>query len=97
MTANKILIFFTQVIDFPPDLKISWTLNTQDNKWFIIADQQPEFLNLTFTPRGSREEHVHLGIIASDFVQPYGTFEGMVAGKKIYQVYGVVEDHYAKW
>lgn len=86
-----------QVIDFPADLQVTWDIDTAANRWKIKSAAYPAFLNLTFTPRGTREEHVNFGLIASDFVQPYGTFEGTVAGKNIANVYGVVEKHYAKW
>ncbi len=33
---------------------------------------------LEFSPRGTREEHLNAGIIVSDFVQPFGEFEGDV-------------------
>jgi hypothetical protein len=84
-----------KVIDFPEDMKVTWEMGT--NKWSIYSPNHPTLLNLTFTPRGTREEHVHVGIIASDFVQPFGTFEGVVAEKQISNLYGVVENHYAKW
>jgi hypothetical protein len=35
-------------------------------------------IDLSFQPRGSREEHLQLGLIASDFVQPYGVFNGKI-------------------
>lgn len=64
-------------------------------------------LFLRFTPHGTREEHLHAGLLTSDFVQPYGVFEGHVDVRpahsktttryEIKDVYGVVEKHYAKW
>eukprot|EP00455_Lapot_gusevi_P043596 TRINITY_DN5323_c0_g1_i3.p1 TRINITY_DN5323_c0_g1~~TRINITY_DN5323_c0_g1_i3.p1 ORF type:complete len:161 (-),score=33.37 TRINITY_DN5323_c0_g1_i3:264-713(-) len=66
-------------------------------------------IELDFIPRGTREEHMHLEVIALDFVQPFGEFSGKISirtdtesGEKwndlvIQKAYGVVEDHYSKW
>jgi len=76
-----------------------WTIMT-------VAHDEPVTVNLTFTPQGSREEHVHLGVVGSDFVQPYGKFEGSIIVRSadgrsstyhIRNGFGVTENHFAKW
>ncbi|GLE07263.1 hypothetical protein PINS_up017323 [Pythium insidiosum] len=64
-------------------------------------------VDLTFTPvGGSREDHTHLVVAESDFVQPFGTFRGRVTlhadaetriDVDVENAFGVVEDHYAVW
>jgi len=79
-------------------LSSPWKLSTNNTS----EDVQ---INLTFQPHGSREEHINLLLISSNFVQPYGIFTGVISvkseqGVKNYQienVYGVMENHYAKW
>lgn len=65
-----------------------------------------ELVNLTFTPRGSREDHTKLLLMESDFIQPFGTFNGHVHfttedGDSVHvdveNAFGVVEKHFAIW
>lgn len=65
-----------------------------------------EFVNLTFTPQGSREDHTKLLVMESDFIQPYGTFnghiqfvteEGSIVQVHVNNAFGVVEKHLAIW
>jgi len=59
-------------------------------------------LDLVFTPEGRRAQTIDLGLVASRYVQPFGTFRGHltgVAGERIEleDVPGVTEDHAARW
>ncbi len=59
-------------------------------------------VNLVFTPRGARAEDLTLGPLRSDFVQPFGTFDGEVqtgdGGRiAVRDAFGVVEKHVARW
>lgn len=61
-------------------------------------------VDLLFTPLGTREEHVHLGLIKSDFIQPYGTYQGTVCptdsgipSLSVGGLFGVVETHESVW
>jgi hypothetical protein len=61
-----------------------------------------EDLELRFEPLGARRQHVNLGLVRSDFVQPFGRFSGwlQVPGGERLTVdrgFGVVEDHEALW
>ncbi|MEW6774746.1 MAG: DUF2804 domain-containing protein [Bdellovibrionota bacterium] len=62
---------------------------------------QSKEIDLEFTPWGTREEHVNFGLVRSDFIQPCGIFSGhvLIGGEKIgiKNIFGVVEDHLAKW
>ncbi len=61
--------------------------------WTIIGDD----LDLTFTPIGARAQKKNFGLVVSDFVQPYGTFRGVVRGVEITDAFGVVESHRSVW
>ncbi|DAZ98247.1 TPA: hypothetical protein N0F65_008932 [Lagenidium giganteum] len=76
------------------------------NQWKVstMPDVKEESVQLTFTPRGSREDHTKLLLVESDFIQPYGVFDGSIAfttpeGTKVEiavkQAFGVVENHFA--
>ncbi|ELR11908.1 uncharacterized protein ACA1_274970 [Acanthamoeba castellanii str. Neff] len=79
---------------------------TQD-KWTLRSHNGA--LQLQFTPHAAREEHLHVGVIASEFSQVGGTFSGMIdvaaleGGPSpsnvvtVEDVLGVVETHYALW
>ncbi|MCB0220406.1 MAG: DUF2804 domain-containing protein [Chrysiogenetes bacterium] len=61
-----------------------------------------DWLSLDFTPLGARKQRLNLGVIRSDFIQPYGTFAGTIkvpgeAPIELGNVFGVVEDHLAVW
>lgn len=61
----------------------------------------PISIDLTFEPKGMRSENINLLLIASRFVQPFGLFKGTITCEgtrlPINNVFGVVENHYAKW
>ncbi len=59
-------------------------------------------VSLRFEPLGARSERLDVGVIASVFTQPYGTFSGHVhpaGGPQVALdgVFGVVEDHVSRW
>lgn len=59
-------------------------------------------VDLAFSPIGKRVDDVNFGVVVSRFLQPYGTFSGTLrtrAGevKAIENVFGVTEQHFAKW
>ncbi|MCO4763612.1 MAG: DUF2804 domain-containing protein [Myxococcales bacterium] len=71
------------------------------NQWHIRSMVGDE-VDLTFTPHGARMEKLHLGLVVSDFVQPYGVFSGVLrppggAEQRIDGAFGVVEDHLSRW
>lgn len=66
--------------------------------WHISSAE----LDLEFQPLGARKQKLDLGLVRSDFVQPYGTFRGRlapagVAPAEVDGVFGVVENHDALW
>ncbi len=72
-------------------------------KWHIHSRSGNE-VDLHFTPMGTREEQVNLGIIRSDFIQPYGTYEGTLCPTNgnttpicVDGMFGVVETHHSIW
>ncbi len=59
-------------------------------------------VDLTFSPVGKRSDDVNLGVVVSRFKQPYGVFSGTLRTpegdeKKLVDVFGVTEQHFAKW
>lgn len=69
-----------------------WTIRTDDG-----------LLDLVFTPEGARQEDRQLLVVASHYVQPVGTFSGIVRASKdaparqITRLLGVTEDHRSRW
>ncbi len=58
--------------------------------------------SLDFTPAGERWGKVNVGVVMSDFHQPYGTFRGFAVGSggekhEIADYFGVVEHHLARY
>lgn len=69
--------------------------DTQD--WHLTGPD----IDLTFTPMGARRSDVDFGLVKSQFIQPFGVFNGQVhlCGTPIAveNAIGVVEDHLAVW
>lgn len=67
-----------------------WQIFSTDNKVY-----------LTFTPEGIRKADINAIFIKSKFYQPFGRFSGNITiGERkiaLKEVYGFVEEHYAKW
>ncbi len=69
-----------------------WRLSTDDG-----------LLDLVFTPEGARHDRRDLGLVASRYVQPVGTFSGMVKAapgappRRVAALLGVTEDHASRW
>ncbi len=66
--------------------------------WHIRGDH----VDLAFSPLGARQQRVNLGLVRSQFVQPYGHFAGTLrlpdGGQlSLPPAFGVVEDHFAVW
>lgn len=69
-------------------------------EWRVRDDEG--LVDLRFTPAGERAEDVNAGLVVSRFHQPYGTFRGRLRSRSgatfdVEDVYGVVEQHYARW
>lgn len=59
-------------------------------------------VDLTFQPAGQRIDDTNFGVVVSQFHQPYGVFSGTLRSPegeiyKLEDVYGVTEEHYARW
>lgn len=71
-----------------------------DDAWAISSLQGD--INLTFKPHKKRSEKINLWLLKSNFRQFIGQFDGFIfdqQGQKhcIDGVWGLTEDHYAKW
>ncbi len=88
--GDEIIPLAQTVFDYDPqDLMKPWHIYTLDQR-----------IDITFTPDGRRAEHLNVGILTSDFTQPFGHFEGNVQtanGLERVRGYGVVEAHRAVW
>jgi Domain of unknown function (DUF2804), C-terminal/Domain of unknown function (DUF2804), N-terminal len=59
-------------------------------------------MDLTFKPQGERAGKISIGVVMSDFHQPFGTFEGRMAGPdgstvKVDKLFGLCEHHLARF
>ncbi|MBI4951415.1 MAG: DUF2804 domain-containing protein [Myxococcales bacterium] len=68
--------------------------------WRIRDDRG--LVDLVFTPRGERSDDTNFGVVVSRFHQPYGSFAGSVCSPEgerfaVGDVYGVTEQHFARW
>lgn len=64
---------------------------------WVIRSTEGDAVELRFTPQGARSKDADYKFVRSRFVQPYGLFNGRVAGLDVVDVFGVVEDHDALW
>ena len=72
-----------------PPVKNKWHIHTLDN-----------ILSIDFQPLGARKEHIHLGLIKSQFTQPFGAFSGKIqlgGSQDFFTGFGVTEEHLAVW
>ncbi|MGE5451380.1 MAG: DUF2804 domain-containing protein [Acidobacteriota bacterium] len=81
------------VFEFDPGQPLKpWRVHTTDG-----------LLDLVFTPEGARQANRNLGIAASHYVQPVGTFRGVVRAaahapaRPVEGLLGVTEDHRSRW
>lgn len=69
--------------------------------WRVRTDDG--LLDLDFQPEGARGERRNLGLVASRYVQPVGTFSGYVKPARgaeprpVHGLLGVTEDHSSRW
>ncbi|MFW2388519.1 MAG: DUF2804 domain-containing protein [Polyangiales bacterium] len=68
----------------------------KSERWGIQSSGSDE-IDITFEPRGAREDHTNFGLVRTDFVQPYGRFAGRVCGRELDGCFGVVETHVSLW
>lgn len=61
--------------------------------WRITAPD----LDLRFDGDGERREDLDVLVVRSRFRQRYGTFSGVVAGRRVERAFGLFEDHDARW
>ena len=69
--------------------------------WRVHTDDG--LLDLVFTPEGARAANKDFGIAASRYVQPVGSFQGVVRAsaaappRTVHGLLGVTEDHHSRW
>lgn len=74
----------------PDNMKGPWHIRSVDGQ-----------VNLSFTPQGSHGEHIDAVVVASNFEQMFGRFEGTLGlGDQSVEIngqWGYTEEHFAKW
>jgi hypothetical protein len=83
-----------------PQMIFRFDRDHENSPWRIFSEDR--LVDLSFTPEGTHKERLHAGILATNFRQIFGRFNGHVTtpgGKRheIENIYGFVEDHYSKW
>ncbi len=72
------------------DVMKPWEVKSQDGA-----------VDLRFTPLGLHEERMQAGLVASNFRQVFGYFEGEMVlsgrARRVNRIFGFVEDQYVKW
>jgi hypothetical protein len=71
-----------------------------DTEWRVVTEDGR--VDLRFVPAGVRKEKLNLGVLASNFRQFAGTFEGTVVDSEgrsipVAGLRGLMEDHFARW
>ena len=69
-------------------------------RWRVHDDAG--LVDLCLSPLGQRKENVNFGAVVSQFRQPYGLFSGTLrtpegSVKELIDVFGVTEQHFARW
>lgn len=89
---DKLIKLNTVRFDYDRDnLLAPWQITSQDGK-----------ARLHFSPEGRHREHLNLGLFASNFNQIFGRFDGQLQDDdnnliEVKNMYGFVEEQYAKW
>lgn len=83
-----------------PQVRFKFDRDEIMSAWRITSDNQQ--VDLAFTPKGLHSERLNAGILATNFKQIFGTFNGYLKtadGERfeIENQYGFVEDQYSKW
>ena len=108
---GKLYLIRREVEFFLPKEKINsevWKIKSKENLDQIKLDLEDEYqiyVDFEFHPFGSREEHLNVGLIVSDFIQPFGLLSGKIviisqSGREeliISDFLGVVETHVSVW
>ncbi len=82
--------------------RTNFTFNRKNRMDLWQVSSSDAHIDLTFEPMGERKEKINAGLIASNFTQLFGRFNGTVKDKngkeiKIENAMGFCEDHFAKW
>jgi hypothetical protein len=79
--AGKVIFTFDGNAPLSP-----WRIRSEDGR-----------VDLAFQPEGHRAQSIDLMLIASKYVQPFGSFSGSLHGVQVEGLAGVTEDHIARW
>jgi hypothetical protein len=81
-------------------VEFEYDLGDMLKTWWLRDDAG--LVDLRFEPMGQRQDDVNLGLMVSQFHQPYGTFSGTLRSPEgevfeLSDLFGVTEQHYALW
>lgn len=82
-------------VELLPPVRFAFDPARPLDPWGIASDDGA--VDLEFAPEGLRRQDMNVGVAASRYVQPVGTFSGRVAGLVLDGLAGVTEDHLARW
>jgi len=83
-----------------PQVQFKFDRDDDHSAWRITTENRQ--LDLAFIPEGMHREHLNAGIMATNFKQIFGRFNGYITDEngqryEIENLYGFVEDQYSKW
>jgi len=83
-----------------PQVQFKFDRDDEHSNWRISS--QNKQINLSFKPEGMHKERLNAGLMATNFKQIFGRFNGYLMTEdgqrfEIENQYGFVEDQYSKW
>ena len=83
-----------------PQVQFTFDRDNEHSTWRVSSLNNQ--INLSFKPVGMHRERLNIGLMATNFKQFFGLFNGhlQAADGQRYEIedqYGFIEDHYSKW
>jgi len=83
-----------------PQVQFKFDRDDEHSTWRISSENKQ--IDLSFKPEGMHKEHLNAGLMATNFKQIFGKFNGYLVTREgqryeIENQYGFVEDQYSKW
>jgi len=83
-----------------PQVQFKFDRDNSHSNWRVTSENAQ--VDLAFVPEGMHKEHLNAGVMATNFKQIFGRFNGhlITADGQRYDIenqYGFVEDQYSKW
>ena len=94
---ENVLFFNEQLIPLGKTI-FNYTSPADKSIWHITTEDA--IIDMHFTPSGARKDHINVGFLKHQFIQPFGKFEGtlLINKEKIsFTAFGVTEEHHSVW